>query len=157
MFFSEADGLYAVAADNINNAGEMFSRIILSLRSETNRTSGAIFQCIHAAVCDYHRARVQREVITKYLLIPGDLEKEENVELVRDECMRFDSGCEMVIGAFDELGRALLFETYSVGYTEQDNGLETLVLARGNTIPGFAAIGKGVTLRNFGLTTEITH
>jgi hypothetical protein len=49
----------------------------------------------------------------------------------------------MIVGAFDDDGRALLFETFSVGYTEQDSGTPTFVLAQANTIPGFAAIGDG--------------
>lgn len=151
MFAFESDGLYAIAADNINNAGEILPRVLYRLQGESVRTYGSIFHCIHAGVADYHRWRIEREVLPKYSWIKGDLENEETKELVRDECMRFNLGCEMIVGAFDDDGRALLFETFSVGHTEQEDGPPTIVLARGNTVPGFAVIGKGRDSADFWL------
>ena len=152
MFVSESDGLYAVAADNINNAGELFPRIQHFLRRETTRSHGSIFLAIHSAVHDYHRWRIGKEVLPKYSWIAGDLEAEETKELVRDECMRFNLGCELIVGAFDDSGMALLFETYSVGHTDHEDGAPpTMVLARGNTIPGFTVIGKGRDSADFWL------
>jgi hypothetical protein len=57
---------------------------INSLASRPSRASGAIFQYIHAAVSDYHRWRIEKEILPKYILIPRDLENEETKGLVRD-------------------------------------------------------------------------
>jgi hypothetical protein len=69
MFVAESDGLYAVAADNINNAAQIFARMQYSLHQESVRTFGSIFECIHGAVRDYHFSRIKKEIIYRNTLL----------------------------------------------------------------------------------------
>ncbi len=142
MFLNPNDGVYIVAAGCMNRASELVPRIVAEIHNSPSRKSDAIYHAIHGAIFGYHKWRAAHEVTPKYNICDFE-DKEQAYGLIRDECWRLNLGCDLIVGAFDDDGRALLFETYGVAHTDKGDSPSTLEYVNNATLPGAIAIGSG--------------
>ena len=137
--------LYAVAADHMDQAAELFKTIHLFLRELwAGKGYGGIFQAVHAASDVYKRVRFKYDVLPKYAhipeSIPDNFTDEQLGPALLEEWRNFYFGCQMIVSSFDLEGKAYLFTIDGTG--------EVINC----TFPGFSAIGSGMNNALFWLS-----
>jgi hypothetical protein len=125
----------AVAADNIDDAAEIFTLIRMGLERWPDGTYGNILDALHSAAEIHRRVKFKMEILPKYAYLPNSIpelftERDLSPTLLR-RWKKFYVGCEMLIGVFDKAGQAYIFYLDGMG------------AVRNNSTPGFAAIGSG--------------
>jgi hypothetical protein len=147
--------VYAVVAGaDVNKAGSLFSRIDAKINALPIKHSEAIFAAIHSSMFEFHKMMARYEVLPWFSydldqlcvdLGNGELPKRDGIE----EALRaYDLNFELIIGAFDNDGRALLFQTYATPAVESDS---MMVYLDTKCVPGFAAAGTAVDVGLFWL------
>jgi hypothetical protein len=145
MFLAPEIGLYAIAADQMDRAAELFKFLSLFI-TDLKGTIGyaRVFQAVHGASDGYKRIRFKYDVLPKYAYIPRKLpdDFDENTlgPTLLKEWQEFYFGCQMIVGSFDLEGKALLFQIDGTGKVHNF------------TFPGFAAIGSGQNQAMFWLS-----
>lgn len=139
IFKDEEINLYAVAADRIDRASELFGFISKMLR-ETFHKDGrrgytSVLDAVHAAADLFKRARFRYDVLPQHaqppLSIPEMFTEKDLTPQLLKRWRKFYFGCQMIVGAILANGQACMF--YIGGDGEVDNF----------TFPGFVAIGSG--------------
>ncbi len=150
------EGFYAIAANQVDRAAELMPVIseFLSKTPRNERNYGAIFNAVNSACFAYKRMKFVQSVLPKHriepdlidpfraasdaALIPG---KQAVSKVLEEEWKEFDIGCDLLIAAFDCRGQAMLLTVSGAdGITENA------------TVPGFAAIGSGLSNAMFWLS-----
>jgi hypothetical protein len=131
--------LFAVSADNVQVAAEVFTATDERLAALNEpRTHGSIWRTLSEVATGVRAERFRAEVIaTKYnYMLPNPLmlPPPEHARMM-EEFREYPLGCQMVVGAFDQNGMALL---YFIGNFENKFGI-----VHGIQFPGFMSIGAG--------------
>ena len=145
MFVAPELGLYAIAADLIDRAAELFKVVSLFMTDLQVVTGyGRLFQAVHGAADSYKRMRFKYDILPKYAypppLLPDDFSENSLGPTLLKEWQEFDFRCQMLVGSFDVEGKPYLFHIDGTG--EVTNF----------TFPGFAAIGSGQSQAMFWLS-----
>jgi hypothetical protein len=142
------DRLYAVASGDVAKAAQLLPCICTFLREipRGEKTFGkiqvAIVEgCFHYKHHIFTLSELPRLRLPPHAFNPNQRLEPELNERMQAEWMSFDIGCDLVIAAFDDEGRAYLFES---------NAQQHAVHHR--SFPGFAAIGTGGDNALFWLT-----
>jgi hypothetical protein len=137
MFVSPEINMYATAAGGIDRASEMFEMIAANLTviPVASRTYGDCVRSIAAGCFLYKKERFTLDVLPKYRLPPQDFDPKKVLTPDLDaklqaEWREYYVGCDLLIGWFDNNGRAYLFSV---------DGQEGTVTNQ--SFPGFDAIG----------------
>ena len=133
------DRVYAVAAGDISRAAQLMPCICTFLREilPGERTFGKTQIAIAEGCFQYKHHLFTLMEMPKLRLAPHffgpnqKLEPELN-EKIQAEWMKFDIGCDLVIAAFDDTGKAYLFEANAQRHEVHNR-----------SFPGFAAVGTG--------------
>jgi hypothetical protein len=146
LFKDEALDLYAVGADQIDKAAELFGILQDCFRLFRQEGKyGSLVDSLEAANWIYRRARFRFDVVGRQFgmaphLIPEPFDRDILPEPLRKPWKKFYVGCQMIVGTFDYSGQALLF------LLDGNGGVSNL------SFPGFAAIGSGVDNAMFWLS-----
>lgn len=128
-------GLYAVCAGNMEAAGEIVAAVVARLPELDRRTHGSFWSLLNEVVNGHRAQRFRFDVAApRYELVPGQIQLQDHKDVIR-EFQDYSSGAELLIGMFDECGRAFL---YDVGKVEGSSAL-----VRPVAFPGYYAIGVG--------------
>jgi hypothetical protein len=146
VFLAPDIRVYAVGADRIDRAAELFQTIIdLSkiIRGGTQRY-GSTVETIMAAADLYKRVRFKLDVLPRFARMPQSLpDMFTDADLtpsLLEAWQEFDFECQMVVGTFNQEGQAFLL---CIDGTAEVQNL---------TFPGFAAVGSGLNNAMFWLS-----
>lgn len=135
LFAAPSVGLYAVGADKMDRAAELFTAVSLFLKDLQGPTRyGRLFQAVHAASDTYKRMRFKYDVLPKYAhlpTLPDTFNESDLTPNLLKEWQEFYFGCQMIVSSFDLEGKPYLFLIDGTGEVHN------------LTFPGFAAIGSG--------------
>lgn len=141
--------VYATVSDHVERGAELMPLVNnqIALTAIGQRTHGSISHAIAMSCFLYKTERFAVSVLPEYRLppevldprkvqIPADISKR-----IEDEWRKFDMGCDLIIGAFDFRGQALLYYV---------SGAHSFV--ENYSFPGFCAIGTGADYAMFWLS-----
>jgi hypothetical protein len=154
QFSCPDEHLYVVAADQIDKAAELVPIMQRNLGQLAKRSHGTIQEALFRAVFTYHCERSGFEILPKYRLAREDWAKPMDSELrqrVTADLIRFYLGCQLVIGTFDDSGRALLYRVHGVPLKQHEDGSETVEYLSLCNFPGYSVIGSGTQNADFWL------
>ena len=146
IFVAADTRVYACGAGKIDRAAELF-QVIMDLskviQGGTQRY-GSIMETVRASADLYKRVRFKMEVLPSFARMPQSIPDMFTDEHLTSELLtkwrEFDFGCQMIVGAFNQAGQAVLI------YIESTGEIENF------TFPGFAAIGSGLDNAMFWLS-----
>jgi Proteasome subunit len=145
LFLDPEMNLYTASSGKMDKAVELFKTLTICIREiPLSEGYGRIFSAVHMASDCYKRARFKYDVLPVYAhppqSIPDDFDENSLGPTLLEEWQKFDFGCQMIVGAFDVEGKALLFVIDGNG--EVHNCI----------FPGFTAIGSGANNAMFWLS-----
>jgi hypothetical protein len=145
VFVDPALDLYTVAAGKMDRAAELFKTLGVFFSDDKGlKGYGRLFTSVHAAADCYKRIRFKYDVLPLHAYppqsIPDDFNEIHLSPSLLAEWQQFDFGCQMIVGAFDTEGKAMLFTVDGTG--EVGNSM----------FPGFTAIGSGLNNAMFWLS-----
>jgi hypothetical protein len=110
LFVGKNKDLFAVCADHVQVSAEIFTAVDERLIAASDpRTHGLIWRTLSEVVAGIRAERFRAEVIaTRYTYFPNQIPAPEHENMMR-EFRAYPLGCEMIVGAFDQLGMALLY------------------------------------------------
>jgi hypothetical protein len=135
--YDEKNELFAVSANNMSCAGELFQVIADSVSQipPAEKSHGSLWKSISFAVNGYRSEKFKWDVMApRYSYAPNLVPVSEHENLMR-EWREYNIGVDMLIASFASNGMALL---YYIGPTEGSSGLVHLW-----QFPGWCAIGAG--------------
>ncbi|MFZ3342562.1 MAG: hypothetical protein WA213_16890 [Terriglobales bacterium] len=140
-------GLYAVAADQIDRAGEVLSAIkdALATLPKDRRTHGEITRTVAAVCYGYKRGKFTTHEFPKLRLPPTELDPTMVTPhlnaIVQEKWEQFSIGCDLILAVFCNTKAPTLLRVSGV-----EHEIENVV------IPGFAVIGIGEENARFWLS-----
>lgn len=146
MFIDPKMGLYTVAAGKMDRAAELFKTLSNFFGDDTPHLKGygKLFTSVHAASDCYKRVRFKYDVLPLFAHHPQSIRDDFNDSDLTPQLLEawkgFDFGCQMIVGAFDPLGTAMLFTIEGDGQVHN------------SMFPGFTAIGTGMNSAMFWLS-----
>jgi hypothetical protein len=146
LFMAPDKRLYSVGAGQMDKASELFEMIkgVSGVIEGGTQRYGSIIESVSGGADLYKRVRFKLDVLPLFARMPQSLpDMFTDTDLgpaLLEEWRKYDFGCQMLIGAFNDLGQAFLL------YIEGDARVSNL------TFPGFAAIGSGLNNAMFWLS-----
>ncbi|HKW96177.1 MAG TPA: hypothetical protein VJN43_00515 [Bryobacteraceae bacterium] len=136
MYCYPSERLYAVCAGKMEIAGEIFGVIQETLRGLAGpRNHGTIWRSMNRVVHGHRSEHFAFDVVNpRYAMQPGGIPQYSSADIIR-EWQDYDVRAELLIGTFDDDGKALL---YFVGRYYENSALVHAV-----AFPGYQAIGTG--------------
>lgn len=137
IFLAPEIRAYAVGADQMDRAAELFEVIkdMSKVIEGGTERYGSTLETIGAAADLYKRVRFKLDVLPRFARIPQSLpDMFTDTDLtpsLLEEWRKYDFGCQMLVGAFNKNGQAVLVSIDGTGEIEN------------LTFPGFAAVGSG--------------
>ena len=135
MYFFPEEQVFAVCADRLERAADLFPLVRDSLKAiQEPRSHGAMLQALNEAVHKHRSDHFKWDVVFTRYAIGGQILAERQDRLY-EEWGNYDVGAQILLGTFDNEGFARLY------YLGQFDGIPGLV----HTIafPGFISIGTG--------------
>jgi hypothetical protein len=136
MAFDPAHRIFAVVAGRVEIAAELFPLIRAQFATipQGNRLHGSIWRALTMAVANHRNEHFSCDVVMTQFAIGGQILAQEH-ERMMEAYRAYDTGYQMLLGTFDDDGRALL---YYIGRLDGDTALVHLM-----EFPGYFAVGTG--------------
>jgi hypothetical protein len=150
MYVFPKERLYAVCAGNVEMCGEIIHTVQKEFRELNGvRNHGSCVALINKAVHGHRSQHFQLDVLLpRHLPLPDPTMPQWHHQAIEREWQEYDTNANLLIGTFDDDGRALL---YFVGQTLGADGEIAPGLVHPCFFPGFRSIGIGSRNANFWL------
>jgi hypothetical protein len=143
LFTDEEARFYGVCSGRIEKGADLIPLIKKELTNLTQRSHGTFLQALNKAANDHRTQHFHYDVVNpRYMVVPGQVLGTHN-DAMMAEFQTYYVGAELLVGTFDDEGRAFL---YFIGQLQDQLGLVHLF-----QYPGYCAIGSGQYNANFWL------
>ena len=143
IFIYPDEKVFGVCLGHMEMAEDLLLAIREAFQRLTARKHSAFAEALNQAVLDHRVQHFKCDVLPSYRFVFGESPLGDQPEVL-DAWQRYDIGIQLIVGTFDDGGRALM---YTVARMEGICGLVHRTL-----FPGVATIGHGAQSANFWLS-----
>jgi hypothetical protein len=143
VFVYPDEKLFGVCLGHIEMAEDLLPSIEGAFQQLTARNQLSVAAALNKAVLDHRLQHFQFDVLPSYRFLAEEIPVNHQPEVL-EAWQRYDVGIQLIVGTFDDDGRALM---YVVARMEGIRGLVHRTL-----FPGVATIGHGAQSANFWLS-----